>query len=152
MFCTKCGSPLVDSDIFCTKCGNRVGYAAESAAQFTNEEIMKIVKPAICAQLKSPASAQFPDEMLSIIGDCTQGYHISGYVDSQNSFGALIRNDFTAEVVVENGLPVLKRASVGVQANRARAKEFTANYIAISIFTIIVGALLYFIISSLVGL
>ena len=50
----------------------------------SNEEIMKVVKPAICAQLKSPASAQFPVDMISIVGDEMRGYHIAGYVDSQN--------------------------------------------------------------------
>ena len=62
----------------------------------TNQEIMAVVKPAICNQLKSPASAQFPVDLISIVGDETRGYQISGFVDSQNSYGAMIRNDFTA--------------------------------------------------------
>ncbi|MCI7473875.1 MAG: hypothetical protein MSB10_09390 [Clostridiales bacterium] len=118
----------------------------------TNEEIMKVVKPAICAQLKSPASAQFPVDMISIVGDETRGYHIAGFVDSQNSYGAMIRNDFTADVVIENGFPVVKASTVAVKANKARAKEFGLNYLAITIFTIAGGALLYFIISMMVGL
>ena len=74
----------------------------------SNEEIMQAVKPAVCAQLKSPASAQFPVDLISIVGDESRGYHIEGYVDSQNSYGAMIRNDFTAEVAIENGFPVVK--------------------------------------------
>ena len=39
----------------------------------TNQEIMAVVKPAICNQLKSPASAQFPVDLISIVGDDTRG-------------------------------------------------------------------------------
>ena len=106
---------------------------------------MQAVKPAICAQLKSPASAQFPVDLISIVGDEIRGYHVEGYVDSQNSYGAMIRNDFTAEVAIENGFPVVKASSVAAKANKARAKEFGVNYIAITIFTFVMGALLYFI-------
>ena len=69
----------------------------------SNEEIMNVVKPAICRQLKSPASAQFPVDLISIVGDDTRGYRVEGFVDSQNSYGAMIRNDFTADVKIENG-------------------------------------------------
>ena len=84
----------------------------------TNQEIMAVVKPAICNQLKSPASAQFPVDLISIVGDDTRGYQVSGFVDSQNSYGAMIRNDFTATVAVENGFPVVKSATVAAKANR----------------------------------
>lgn len=118
----------------------------------TNEDIMKVVKPAICSQLKSPASAQFPVDMISIVGDDERGYHIEGFVDSQNGYGAMIRNDFTADVRVENGFPKVTSSSVAAKANVQRAKEFGINYIAITIYTIVGGAILYFIISAMVGL
>ena len=118
----------------------------------TNEEIMKVVKPAICAQLKSPASAQFPVDLISIVGDDQRGYQVDGYVDSQNSYGAMIRNDFSAKVVVENGFPRVTSSSVAAKANAERAKEFGANYLAVTLFTIIGGAVMYFIISAMVGL
>lgn len=117
----------------------------------TNEEIMKVVKPAICRQLKSPASAQFPVDLISIVGDDIRGYRVEGFVDSQNSYGAMIRNDFTAEVKIENGFPTVTASSVAAKANAERAKQFGVNYIAITIFTIIGGALLYFLISAMVG-
>ena len=90
--------------------------------------------------------------MISIVGDEMRGYHIAGYVDSQNSYGAMIRNDFTADVATENGFPVVKSSSVAVQANKERVKAFGINYVAITIVTIVVGALLYFIFSSMAGL
>lgn len=113
----------------------------------TNEEIMKAVKPVICAQLKCPASAQFPIDMISIVGDDERGYRVAGFVDSQNSYGAMIRNDFSANVAVENGFPVVKSSSVAAKANAERAKQFGVNYLLLTIITIIGGALLYFFIS-----
>lgn len=57
----------------------------------------------VTRQLKSPASASFP------WGDCS-ATHLGGgewrvcsYVDSQNSFGAKIRNSWTAVVLKEPG-------------------------------------------------
>ena len=118
----------------------------------TNQEIMAVVKPVICNQLKSPASAQFPVDLISIVGDETRGYQISGFVDSQNSYGAMIRNDFTATVAIENGFPVVKSSTVAAIATAQRAKEFGVNYIANIIITVIGGAILYFITSAIVGL
>ena len=118
----------------------------------TNQErIMAVVKPAICNQLKSPASAQFPVDLISIVGDDITGYQVSGFVDSQNGYGAMIRNDFAATVAIENGFPVVKTATVAAKANVQRAKEFGINYVAISIITAIGGAILYFAISAMVG-
>lgn len=70
----------------------------------TNSEIMNVVKPVICSKLKSPASAQFPVDLISITGDDTSGYQVNGFVDSQNSYGAMIRNDFNAQVNVLDGV------------------------------------------------
>jgi hypothetical protein len=117
-----------------------------------NEDIMKVVKPAICNQLKSPASAQFPMELISIVGDDNRGYQISGFVDSQNGYGAMIRNDFSATVAVVNDFPVVTSSSVGVKASARGKAEFVSNYIDITILTLIGGAILYFITSKIVGL
>lgn len=113
----------------------------------TNEEIMAVVKPAICAKLKSPASAQFPVDLISIVGDETRGYQINGFVDSQNSYGAMIRNDFTAEVSIENGFPIVTKSTVAAKSTVNRAKEFGINYIVLTILTIIGGIFMYKIIS-----
>lgn len=118
----------------------------------SNEEIMKVVKPSICAQLKSPASAQFPIDMISIVGDDDRGYHVEGFVDSQNGYGAMIRNDFTADVKVVDGFPTVTNSSVATKANTQRAKEFGVNYLLITLWTVIGGAILYFIINAMVGM
>lgn len=118
----------------------------------TNEEIMAVVKPAICSQLKSPASAQFPVDLISIVGDDSRGYQVDGFVDSQNGYGAMIRNDFSASVSIVNGFPKVTSSSVATKANVQRAKEFGVNYLAITLWTIIGGAILYFITMAMVGL
>ncbi len=116
----------------------------------TKEEIMNVVKPAICRQLKSPASAQFPEELISVKGDDERGYKVEGFVDSQNGYGAMIRNDFTADVRIVNGSPEVTSSTVAAKANAERAAQFGANYILLTIITIAGGAILYFITSSLV--
>ena len=118
----------------------------------TNEEIMQVVKPAICRQLKSPASAQFPVDLISIVGDEARGYTLDGFVDSQNSYGAMIRNDFTANVKIENGFPVVVNSSVAAKATVDRAKTFGVNYILLTILTALGGLILYFFISMMVGM
>lgn len=114
-------------------------------------EIMKVVRPVICAKLKSPASAQFPVDMISIVGDDKRGYHITGFVDSQNGYGAMIRNDFTADVKIEHGFPVVIASSVAKEADKRRAKEFGINYLVITLLTIFAAAILHLIISAIVG-
>jgi len=55
----------------------------------------KLVK----GNLKAPATAEFAsivDSQVTPIGDCS--YRVVSYVDSQNSFGANIRTNFTATV------------------------------------------------------
>ncbi len=114
-------------------------------------EILSAVKPAICSQLKSPASAQFPEELISIVGDDEKGYQVTGFVDSQNSYGAMIRNDFAATVKVENGAPKVISSSVATKANEQRAKEFGKNYAVTLIITAIGGLVLYFFINMIVN-
>lgn len=101
----------------------------------TKEEIMAVVKPAIGAQLKSPASAQFPDELIKISGNDAIGYHVEGFVDSQNGYGAMIRNDFTADVSVSNGYPVVTSSSVAQKTTKSNAKSFIIIFIALSVLT-----------------
>lgn len=117
----------------------------------TKEEIMEVVKPAICAKLKSPASAQFPVDLISIVGDDERGYRVEGFVDSQNGYGAMIRNDFTADVKVENGFPKVTNSTVAAKATVQRAKNFGVSYIAISIITGVIALFSYLIMKMVIG-
>ena len=118
----------------------------------TYEEIMGLVMPAVCSQLVCPASAQFPADMISITGNDAWGYQVSGFVDSQNSYGAMIRNDFSVYITIQNGFPVVRSAMVGARANAQRAKSFGANYLAIMLLTTIGGLIMYFLITALVNM
>lgn len=51
--------------------------------------------------LKSPASAEFTDE--SVMHLDKKNWKVLGSVDSQNSFGAMIRNEFNCEVRFRGG-------------------------------------------------
>ena len=119
----------------------------------TKEELMEVVKPAVCRQLKSPASAQFPMELVTVSGNDLQGYKVDGFVDSQNSYGAMIRNDFSAVVkITGSGVAHVTSATVAAKANVARQSDFVSRFIWISILTAIGGMILYFINSSFVDL
>lgn len=151
-YCSQCGKELSKEETFCSNCGTRAEEAITMQYSMTdNEKIMQAVKSAICAQLKSPASAQFPEDLISITGNRETGYHIEGFVDSQNGYGAMIRNDFNADVRVVNGIHQVISSSVATKADVQRAKEFGINYIALSIFTAIGAGILYFITSAVVG-
>jgi len=53
-------------------------------------------------RLKSPGSAQFPSVRAARVGQVgvvtDQRYLVAAYVDSQNSFGALLRSNFVGEI------------------------------------------------------
>lgn len=117
----------------------------------SNEEIMNAVKPVICSKLKSPSSAQFPDDLISITGDDYQGYKVTGFVDSQNTYGAMVRSDFSATVSVAKGFPVVESSSVGIKAGVKLGVQFGLNYVVITIFAIIIGIIVYFIFSEIAG-
>lgn len=51
--------------------------------------------------LKAPATAQFPPLSDMIVNGSSGNYSVSGYVDSQNSYGAVIRTQYTYNVVMD---------------------------------------------------
>ena len=65
---------------------------------------------AVSDQLKAPATAQFQNFFIDqtegrLTGDSASGWHWTTYVDSQNSFGANIRTNFTC-LTAPNGTEV----------------------------------------------
>ena len=64
----------------------------ETAAKIMSEDF-------VTSCLKSPSTADFPWKAESVIRDGT-GWRVNSYVDSQNSFGAMIRSHYTC--VLEN--------------------------------------------------
>ena len=158
IICPKCGKKISDKAPYCPGCGyssttNHANTNVRSVSvSFTNEQILLAVKPSVCSQLKSPASAQFPMDVITITGNSDTGYHIDGFVDSQNGYGAMIRNDFTAEVKVVNGALKVISCSVGVKTTQENASAFLQNWLFYLILTGLGGLILYFFISASVGL
>ena len=159
--CPKCGKKISDKALYCPKCGFSASGISNNyypddndhitTAGFTNEQIMMAVKPYVCKQLKSPASAQFPMDAIYIIGNSNAGYHIKGFVDSQNGFGAMIRNDFSAEVCVINGSLQVLSCSVGVKTIQANTSTFFQYWIFYIILSALGGLIFYFFISVSIG-
>ena len=105
---------------------------------------------AIKPSLKAPLTAVLCgiDEMRIT---CQNGvYSIAGYVSSQNSYGAMIKTDFSAQATRVGDNWVISNVKVGVQAAKDTAKSFATNYILISIFVGVMALLGYFILSMLI--
>lgn len=67
----------------------------------TNNDLKAACKKAVLSVLKSPGSAKFPE-----FGDASYSapgfiYAVGGKVDSQNSYGALLRSGFNCSTVFE---------------------------------------------------
>ena len=72
-----------------------------SLSQMTTEAKAQC-REAVKDQLKSPASAKFSDE--TVTGSEPDAvWFVSGSVDSQNSYGALLRSSFECSVTFANG-------------------------------------------------
>lgn len=63
--------------------------------------------------LKAPATAKFPALPYEAIDLGNDRYKIMSFVDSQNSFGALIRSDWTVVMKTSNNSWVLERMIIG---------------------------------------
>lgn len=57
-----------------------------------------LVTNEVARHLKSPASARFSSFEEARVGNDSDAPRFHGHVDSQNSFGALLRSEFEAEV------------------------------------------------------
>lgn len=90
----------------------------------------KIIKPV----LKAPSTADFPwdtvtyAKMANVWGQ--QRWQVSGAVDSQNSFGAMLREQWTAVVIRKGSDLMIMKVTLGDQVvyeNSAYAKELNSK-------------------------
>ena len=97
--------------------------------------------------LKAPATARFCNKEDLVITKQNGVYTVSGWVDSQNSYGAFIRTKLSIKIVCEDGLLIIKS-----HASKSAVKSFLGNmaarYIFAIIITIISFALIYLLISG----
>ena len=63
------------------------------------------IKKAVLAKLLSPASARFPDDFGTTIDKDNDWLYITGYVDSQNSYGAILRKNWMGRVQFDHRKP-----------------------------------------------
>lgn len=116
------------------------------------DELSKAILGAIRPSLKAPMTAVLCNKEDMVIIQNGNEYIVEGYVNSQNSYGAMIATDFTAKLIKQNDQWITVGTQVGVKNAKKYAKNFAANYIVISIFTAVGGLILYFIISMVVGM
>lgn len=62
-----------------------------------------VAEKAVKNKLKSPSTAEFCSHKEYSITCSRNTWTVSGYVDAQNSFGAMLRNNFTVKFTFENG-------------------------------------------------
>lgn len=129
---------------------NATGYTSAAVHPENLDDLCTSLLNAIKPSLKAPLSAILCSKEELRITQSGEEYHIEGYVNSQNSFGAMIATDFSASARYANGTWVITDMKVGVKAAKNTAKNFAINYIAITIFVLAMGLLSYFLISSLI--
>lgn len=88
MYCNKCRRLIINKDTYCEYCGAKV----KQPNSISDDMIIEACKACIKKHLKSPSSAIF--ETVELIDEDAYGrYFLYAEVDSQNSFGAMIRTN-----------------------------------------------------------
>lgn len=110
----------------------------------TRHKLYELFCSEVLPTLKAPATAQFcKEEEIIIKEDMTGVYFVTGWVDSQNSYGAMIRtyiNKF--KIINENGIYIPK-SNASVMASSKLAKQMTGYWIYGIISTIILFIIFY---------
>ena len=106
------------------------------------EAIITLLTPSVKSQLKAPLSAVMcsPEELVITSVDTNGKYKVSGYVNAQNSYGAMIKTNFNYTVKENNG----SYSIVGGGLENQAAKNMASYYLYGIIITIILFAFFYF--------
>lgn len=117
-----------------------------------NDDLRKAIYDKYCEEvkksLKSPASAVFCNIDELSITDNYGVYAVNGWVDSQNSYGAMIRTNVKLNMIMENG-QLVSKTNLAISASGKVAKNLVAYYIIGAILTLISFGFFYFIISGM---
>lgn len=97
--------------------------------------------------LKAPSTAAFSDLDETTIAEDNGTYTVTGWVDAQNSYGALIRTPFSIVVLKKDG--AWQTGSVFESTETAIKKKFANKFIMYLILAAIGTALLYYIIQTI---
>lgn len=130
--CKECGGQLSNKAINCPHCGIKLkktgsgcllpfiittiiiigisifSYDTESSREISHPNnflAYSYAEDAVKKRLKSPSTAKFPrtiekDKHIKYLGN--KEYQIVSWVDSQNSFGAMVRSNFSVIIVFDN--------------------------------------------------
>lgn len=106
---------FIISIVFFTSCGGSdKKETPEKRKSITEYEAKAVAEGQIETVLKSPSTAKYSGLRDTKITPIEFGYKVSGFVDSQNGFGAMMRSNYNIEVYVDtlNGNILYKNLSV----------------------------------------
>jgi len=91
------------------------GMASTQTTQYVPDEIDLHIQAQqfILQALKAPSTAKFPALPYSATTDSNGLYRVISYVDSQNSFGAMIRDDWSVTMRLVNEKWILEKLIIG---------------------------------------
>ena len=127
------------------------GAAAYHPTLPAPEALSGAILNAIRPKLKAPITAVLCGIEEMTITQNYGEYEIQGYVNSQNSYGAMVATDFTVKARFINNTWIITNTAIGVKNAKNFAKSFAANYIAITIFGIVMAIMLYFLFSMIIS-
>ena len=104
------------------------------------EQLLASLRPLLKAPLTAVLCAR---EELQIQSDGAGGYAIIGYVNSQNSYGAMIRTGFRASAVYRDG----RWQVLSVKMENQAAKNLASSYVIGIAVTLLLFAFFYFLFS-----
>ncbi|MFD4932363.1 hypothetical protein ACFWMS_26435 [Peribacillus butanolivorans] len=84
---------LAVAGLVLTGCGSSE-QSGPSAEEIAAQNMTKSCHEKVADKLKSPGTAQFGDVKIAEFDGSPYTHLISGWVDAQNSFGALVRADY----------------------------------------------------------
>lgn len=113
------------------------------------DELAELILMAVKPQLKSPFTAVLcsKEEML-VIPDGKGGYDITGYVNSQNSYGAMIRTSFKVNAANYGSNWQILSCKVGEREAKIAGKNFAYIWIIAIVLTLLTSGFFYIIYSS----
>ena len=97
--------------------------------------------------LKAPSTAVYSDLNETAIAENDGMYTVTGWVDAQNSYGAMIRTPFSIIVFKKDGM--WQTGSVFESTETAIKKKFAARYVMYLVLAVISTAVLYFVIRAI---
>lgn len=97
--------------------------------------------------LKAPSTAVYSDLNETAIAENDGIYTVTGWVDAQNTYGAMMRESFSILVFKKDG--VWQTGSVFESAETALKKKFVARYVLYLALAVISTVVLYYIIRAI---